>query len=128
MHVQAGTEVLPIFSKAKESTFTVQLSILNQDIATTNIGDKVNLRVHSLPYQEYGQLEGEITRISTDAVNDPETGLSYYLAEAVIEQDELVSYKGEPGHIKVGMTTDAHIVSESKKILHFLLEKIDLRD
>lgn len=127
-YLQAGTEVLTIVPQTKESTFTVQLSILNQDIANTAVGDQVKLRIHSLPYQEYGQLEGEITRISTDAINDPETGLSYYLAEAVIDQDELVSYKGVPGHIKVGMTTDAHIVSESKKILHFLLEKIDLRD
>ena len=127
-YLQAGTEVLTIVPQTKESTFTVQLSILNQDIANTAVGDQVKLRIHSLPYQEYGQLEGEITRISTDAINDPETGLSYYLAEAVIDQDELMSYKGVPGHIKVGMTTDAHIVSESKKILHFLLEKIDLRD
>ncbi|WP_018933698.1 HlyD family efflux transporter periplasmic adaptor subunit [Gracilibacillus lacisalsi] len=126
--LQAGTEVLTIVPNSKESTFKVQLTILNEDIAETKVGDKVDLSIHSLPYQEYGHIEGEITKISADALNDPETGTSFYAAEAVIENGRLYSYKGEPAQVKVGMTTEAHIVSGSKKILYFLLEKINLKE
>lgn len=124
----AGTEVLTIVPASKSSTFIVELAVKNQDIAGAKVGDEVNIRIHSLPYQEYGQLYGKITKISTDAVIDPETGMSYYKAEAEIKKEKLYSYKDKEAQIKVGMTADAHIVAGSKKIIYFLLEKIDLRD
>lgn len=126
--IQAGTEVLTIVPEINASTYKVQLTVPNHDIINTKIGDRVSFRIHSLPYQEYGIMYGEITKISTDAVHDLETGLSYYLVEASIDNDILHSYKGKEANIKVGMTTDAHIIAESKKVLYFLLEKIDLRE
>lgn len=126
--LQVGTEVLTIVPETNSPTYTVQLTVLNQDIARTKVGDTINFRIHSLPHQEYGFLTGEITSVGTDAINDPETGMSYYLVEAVMNNDVLTSHKGEEASIKVGMTVDAHIVTESKKILYFLLEKIDLRE
>lgn len=126
--LQAGTEVLTIVPETNASTYKVQLSVSNQDITNTKVGDQVSFSVHSLPYQEYGKIHGEITKISTDAIQDPETGLSYYLAEATINNDILYSYNNKESNIKVGMTTDAHIITDSKKILHFLLEKIDLKN
>lgn len=126
--LQVGTEVLTIVPETNSPTYRVQLSVLNQDIAQIKIGNTINFSVHSLPHQEYGFLTGEIIGVGTDAINDPETGMSYYLVEAEINNDILTSHKGQEANIKVGMTVDAHIVTESKKILHFLLEKIDLRD
>lgn len=126
--LQAGTEVLTIIPGTDTSTYKVQLLVLNQDIANTRVGDLVNFRLHSLPYQEFGQLHGEITKVSADAVHDAETGVSYYSVEATIDNETLLSHKQQEAEIKIGMTTDAHIIVESKKILHFLLEKIDLRD
>ncbi|MDL4838917.1 HlyD family efflux transporter periplasmic adaptor subunit [Aquibacillus rhizosphaerae] len=125
--LEAGTEVLTIVPDSSASTFKVQLSVLNRDIANTRVGDIVNFRINSLPYQEYGLVKGEITKISSDATIDPESGRSYYLVEATMDQKKLFSHKGEEANIKVGMTTDAHIVTDSKKIIYYLLEKIDLR-
>lgn len=126
--LQAGTEVLRIVPEANDSTYKVQLYVLNEDIVNTKIGDQVSFRIHALPYQEYGKVYGEITKIGTDAVNDTETGVSYYVVEATINNDILLSHKGKETGIKVGMTTDAQIIADSKKILYFLLEKINLRD
>lgn len=63
-----------------------------------------------------------------DATVDPETGMSYYLVEATIDNETLYGHKGDEGAIKIGMTTEAHIVTDSKKILYFLLEKMHLKD
>lgn len=126
--LQVGTEVLRIIPETNPSTYTVQLSVLNQDIAKTKIGDEVKFSIHSLPYEEYGKVKGKITQVSSDATIDPETGMSYYLVEATIDNETLYSHKGDEEAIKVGMTTEAHIVTDSKKILYFLLEKMHLKD
>lgn len=126
--LQIGTDILTIVPNSNSSTYKVQLTVLNKDIANIKVGNKVKFSFHSLPYQEYGQLQGEITKIGTDSINDPETGMSYYVVEATLNNKKVFSYKGKEATLKVGMTTDAHITVDSKKILYFLLEKINLRD
>ena len=106
----------------------VQLMVLNEDIAKTNEGDDINFRIDSLPYQEYGNLEGEITKIGSDATIDPETGMSYYLVDAKLKQHSLTGYNDEQKQVKVGMTVEGHIITDSKKIMYFLLEKLNLKD
>ncbi|WP_278184254.1 HlyD family efflux transporter periplasmic adaptor subunit [Alkaliphilus metalliredigens] len=110
-----------------DSNYTVRIYPSNEDIANINIGDKVKYNFLALPYKEYGELTGKIARIATDTKTTQEGNSSYYLVESDIETRALVSYKGEEADIKVGMICEARIVTKTKKILHYLLEKIDLR-
>ncbi len=55
-------------------------------------------------------------------------GNSYYGAKANLDDTIAISYKGEKRNIKVGMTCEVHIIKEQKKVLYWLLEKINLRD
>jgi membrane fusion protein, peptide pheromone/bacteriocin exporter len=126
--LQSGTEILNILPDGNSSTYKVQLSLLNKDIASINIGDKVNFRVHSLPYQEYGQYSGEISKISSNTYIDQVTGESYYIIEATVDNKPVFGYKNEKEFLKVGMTTDAHIITHSTKILYKILEKINFLD
>ncbi len=64
--------------------------------------------------------------IATDATVDPKSGLSYYLVESTIENKPLFSYNGEKGELKMGMTCEAQVITKQKKILYYLLEKINL--
>ncbi|QEK12907.1 hypothetical protein FQB35_11545 [Crassaminicella thermophila] len=77
----------------------------------------------ALPYKEYGELTGKITKIAED-VKPSKDNKSFYLVEADIE---LVGYNDEKKKIKVGMVCEARIITKTKKILYYLLEKIDLR-
>lgn len=54
--------------------------------------------------------------------------VSYYFVESEIENKPLFSYKGEQGEIKIGMTCEAQVVTKQKKILYYLLEKINLKN
>ena len=71
-------------------------------------------------------LEGQIKHINADSSYNALTGTSYYLVEAQVDSRPLISYKGEKSTIKVGMTLEGQIITKRKKILHYLLEKIDL--
>ena len=54
--------------------------------------------------------------------------MGYYLVEASVDNKILFDYKGNEANIKVGMAGEAQVIVERKKILHYLLEKINLKD
>ncbi|WP_257788397.1 HlyD family secretion protein [Clostridium saccharobutylicum] len=105
----------------------MSLYVSNKDIAGIKVDQKVKYHFEALPYKEYGELNGTITEIATDATVDPKTGISYYLVQSEIENKPLFSYKGDEGEIKMGMACEAQVVTKKKKILYYLLEKINLK-
>ena len=125
--LESGASIATIIPK-NSTQYKVQLYVLNKDIADIKEGDKIKYHLLALPYKEYGELTGEITKIATDATVDEQGGLSFYRVEAEIENKPLYSYKGVKAEIKVGMAAEAHIITKRKKMLHYLLEKINLRD
>ncbi|OEF98970.1 hypothetical protein BHF71_10445 [Vulcanibacillus modesticaldus] len=125
--VTAGTEILKIIPES-DSEYKVIISVLNKDISKIKVGDEINYHFLALPYKEYGEIKGKIKKISVDSIVNTQNGLSYYIVEATIDSKPLYSYKGQEAQIKVGMVSEAYIITDSKKILYYLLEKIDLRD
>lgn len=121
----AGSKLATVIPSG-ESAFKIQLYVPNRDISQISIGDPVKFKFHALPYKEYGSLEGKISQINADATFNPDTGASYYLIEADVENKPLVSYKGNEESIKVGMSLNGQVITKRKKILYYLLEKIDL--
>lgn len=125
--LKSGEEILSVIPQ-DGSQYKVRLYVSNKDIAGIKVGEKIKYHFEALPYKEYGELNGTITDIATDATVDAKTGISYYLVESEIENKPLFSYKGEEGEIKIGMTCEAQVITKQKKILYYLLEKINLKD
>nr|WP_241392923.1 HlyD family efflux transporter periplasmic adaptor subunit [Clostridium saccharobutylicum] len=125
--VKTGEEILSVIPQ-DSSQYKVKLYVSNKDIAGIKVGQKIKYHFEALPYKEYGELSGTITDIATDATVDAKTGTSYYLVESEIENKPLFSYKGEEGELKMGMTCEAQVVTKQKKILYYLLEKINLKN
>lgn len=125
--LQSGVDILTVVPNSG-SEYKVQLYVNNKDIGTLKEGNKVKFHFYALPYKEYGELIGKVSKISVDAKLDGQTGNSYYLVECDIENRPLYSHKGEKAEIKLGMTCEAYVVTKRKKILHYVLEKINLKD
>lgn len=123
--ITAGLEVAEIIPEDGEA-FKIQIYVLNKDISNVDVGDRVKYRFQALPYKEYGVLEGTVTSISADATYNQAQGASYYLVESTVLNQPMESYKGTKASIKVGMALEAQVISESKKVLYYLLDKIDL--
>lgn len=126
-YLTSGMQIATIIPENGE-TFKIQIYVPNKDISNVDVGDKVKYRFDALPYKEYGVLEGEITSISVDASFNELQGISYYLVESTVVNRPMTSYKGTEANIKVGMNLEAQVISESKKVLNYLLEKINLWD
>ncbi|NFA43751.1 HlyD family efflux transporter periplasmic adaptor subunit [Clostridium botulinum] len=124
--VKSGEEVLSVIPK-DNSQYKVQLYVSNKDINGMKVGEKTKYHFQALPYKEYGELIGVITDIAVDSTIEPKTGVSYYLVESEIENKPLFSYKGETGELKIGMNCEAQVITKQKKILYYLLEKMNLK-
>ena len=80
------------------------------------------------PIAKYGYLTGTITNIfqgSESGIKAADPG--YYLVEAKLDGKTLYDAQGNTRRIlKSGMTCEAQMITESKRILTYVLEKIDL--
>lgn len=124
--VQSGETILTIIPD-DESEYKVMLAVSNQEIGKIQVGDNVNFHFSAFPKQNFGYLTGEITSISSDS-SVGENGLSYYTVEASLANKNLANKRGDKAEVKVGMTAEASVITESKKILYYLLEKINFID
>lgn len=57
---------------------------------------------------------------------DSNSGSAYYLVEARLDNNKLYNSKGQESNLKPGMACQAQMVIENKRILVFLLQKINL--
>lgn len=125
--VASGSEILTVIPD-KNSAFTMQILVNNQDIGEIHIGDDVKYSFAALPYREYGQVTGKITSISKDSIIDKNSGQSYYTVEATVPATKLFTKAGKQGEVKVGMLCEANVVTKQQSYLMYFLEKINLLD
>lgn len=125
--LQSGVEISTIIP-SDTSKYKILLTLSNGDIASIKVGKNIKYHFTALPYQEYGYLNGAITKISADSVVDSNKGISYYNAEASVQNKSLYNRKKEKGEIKTGMTCEAQIITRKEKVLYYLLEKVNLKD
>jgi len=109
-----------------ESEFKVLLQVLNKDISRVELGQVVRLRLLALPYREYGEFTGTVQRIAADASVNRNTSVSYYVVEASIGGTTMQNYSGTITEIRAGMLCEARVVTGTKGILRWLLEKMNL--
>lgn len=102
--------------------YEAELIVKNKDISQIKIGQNLKYHIAALPYREYGTLDGVITKISKDTISAQKD----YRIIASINDTKLYDHKGEEGQIKAGMLVEAHIVVRKRRVLHFLLEKLEL--
>lgn len=124
--VEAGKSVCTIIPD--ETTLKSVLYIPESEVSKIHNGQNIEYVFDALPYTEFGKVEGKISEISADSVTVESNGMKYYLAQADLSAYSLTNNKNETRTIQTGQTCQAKIISGSKKVIIWLLEKINLRD
>lgn len=125
MILQSGTLVASVLPK--EKNYKVELIIPDKDIANIKTEQQVKYNITSLPYTEYGFLKGNIKNLGVDSQADSEKGFVFYKGEGTLECSTLYNDKREKHQIKPGMTCEAIVITKEKKMLYYLLEKLNLK-
>jgi HlyD family secretion protein len=122
-YVQVGMDIATILP-ATDGEYRVMLFVSNVDIADIGIGQKINFRFAALPFSEYGEMTGRVTRISTDA-RRREDGQSIFVVEAEMDGGYLHDRNGAEAAIRVGMVCDARVITDNQKIIFWILERLN---
>ena len=125
--LQAGAQIATILPESN-SKYKIQIYVANKDSGNIKQGQAIKCNFDALPYSEYGSVETKISTLSADAKSNQNNSTTYYTAEAVIPNKPLYDKKGEPSHIKSGMTSEIDIITRKEKMLYYLLEQINLKD
>lgn len=100
--------------------------IKENDVSDIIIGQEVKLKLYAFNEHEYGQIKGYVSRIGADTVY--ENNVPYYQIDIEIKDNTIKSKKGTSSYLRPGMTGIARIKVKQKKLMSYVLEKINLLD
>jgi len=125
----------------------VEATISNQDIGYVKVGQPVQVKVDTFPFQKYGTLSGTLVWISPDAEDkaatsrdvdtrtgavpestlratdhDPNAGFVYRVHIRVAAARFIV--EGQPRYVGPGMTVQADILTGQRRVIEFFLSPV----
>jgi HlyD family secretion protein len=126
--VQQGEELLSVLPEGED--LVLEVKILNRDIGFIRKDMRAKVKLATFPYQEFGIVDGEVLKVSPDAViekdeNGRELGL-VYPTRIRLKQHEIM-VRGEPVKLTAGMSATAEIVTRQKSVLTLLIEPVTRR-
>jgi len=111
--VQAGEELLSILPDGEE--LLLEVKVLNRDIGFIREGMKAKVKMATFPFQEFGTINGEVVKVSPNAIVDKELGLIFPRELGSIN----TSGVGSKCSVYPGMSATGEIVTRKKSILTF---------
>jgi len=110
-------EIIPL-----DDSLLIESRIRPQDVAFLYPGQDARVRVTAYDYTIYGDLIGQVERISADTITD-ETGETYY--RVILRTDKThLGTEDDPLPIIPGMVVSSAILTGEKTVLDYLLKPI----
>jgi hemolysin D len=107
----------PVLKIVPETELVAKVSITNQDIGFVREGMRVDVRIDSFPYSEFGDIKGTLTWIGSDAL--PPTQIQpYYTFPAKVKLDQQsLSINKRKIILQSGMSLNANIKVRERTIM-----------
>lgn len=119
--VAAGSPIAEIVP-SRDSLY-VEAQIKPQDIANVSLGQRALIEITAYNRTIYGTLDGIVTSISPDTVDDERSDERYYTVE-IQTDDRLLSEEGRPLEIGPGMVANVNLLGEKRSILSYIFTPI----
>lgn len=117
------TPAQPVVTIVPDGTpLIVEANVLNKDIGFIEVGQLVDVKFDTFPFQKYGVIQGEVLSISPDAVEDEKIGLVYNIKVELAKNTFKIGNKKV--NISSGMTVSAEIKTGKRRIIEFFLSPI----
>ncbi|MDB5614674.1 MAG: HlyD family type secretion periplasmic adaptor subunit [Devosia sp.] len=102
-----------------DADLKIEFRIAINDIDQIQVGQATKLRFSAFDQRTTPEIEGVVSRVSAAATSDPETGQSYYLAEAEATGD--MSVLGDRGLIP-GMPVDVFVETREQVAIAYFVK------
>lgn len=112
-----------LLSIVPNDKYIAEAFVTNKDIGFVREGMKVDVRIDSFPFSEFGDIEGEIIEVASDAL-PPEQAYPYYRFPIKISLNrQSLNVKGRNISLQSGMSITANIkVREERRIISLFTE------
>ncbi len=119
-YVANSTE--PMMEIVPQDALVARVFIPNKDIGFVEIGQKVDVRIDAFSYSEFGDMEGTLTSIGTDAL-PPDEVFQYYRfpAEVTLDAQQFVA-NGDALSLRSGMSLNANIKLRKRRVITFFTD------
>ncbi|MBW4629049.1 MAG: HlyD family efflux transporter periplasmic adaptor subunit [Brasilonema octagenarum HA4186-MV1] len=107
----------PILKIVPIDNLIVKVYITNRDVGFVREGQKVDVRIDSFPFQEYGDIKGELIEIGSDAL-PPDQVYQYWRFPAKVRLDGqalLINNRQVP--LQSGMSINANIKLRQRTVM-----------
>jgi hemolysin D len=119
----------PILKIVPADNLVAKVYITNRDIGFVKEGQKVDVRIDSFPFQEYGDIKGELIEIGSDAL-PPDQVYQYWRFPAKVKLDGqalLINSRQVP--LQSGMSINANIKLRKRTVISiftdFMVQKAE---
>ena len=109
---------------AEEESLLVEARIAPQDIGNVRLGQPAKVGITAYDQTIYGALEGEVTTISPDSIQDQQSGEIYYLVRVMTKASALAGRDGRELAIGPGMVADVSLLGDKRTVLEYILTPI----
>jgi membrane fusion protein len=108
------------------------LFVPSEAIGFIRVGDSVLLRYQAYPYQKFGQYQANVVSIARTALSAAELSTSglqgtgdvtYYRITVALKSQMVMAY-GKPHPLEAGMTLQADILQERRRLYEWVLEPL----
>ena len=119
--VRKGDALLDIVPTGDD--LIVEARIDPKDIAYIEPKQEARISLTAYDASRYGTIDGSVISVSADAVEDKQTGMSYYLVDVTLE-GELFEDNGSKVEILPGMVASVDVLAGKRTILDYVWNPI----
>lgn len=101
-----------------EDRLSLEARVAPQDIDQVHVGQGVTVRLHAFNQRTTPELKGAVERVGADAVRDPQSQMSYFVAKIRISPLELARIA--PLQLVAGMQADAYIETGARTVAEYI--------
>ncbi|MEL6222004.1 MAG: HlyD family efflux transporter periplasmic adaptor subunit [Cyanobacteria bacterium J06627_8] len=114
----------PVLKLVPAEDLVARVFITNQDIGFVDEGMQVDVRIDSFPFSEFGDVEGELIWIGSDALPpDQQENRPVYTFPARVQlEQQFINANGRPITLQSGMSITANIKTRKRRIITFFTD------
>ncbi|MEH2458838.1 HlyD family efflux transporter periplasmic adaptor subunit [Nostoc sp.] len=118
-----ATPTTKLLQIVPNENYIAEVFITNKDIGFVRKDMKVDVRIDSFPYSEFGDIKGKVIDIGSDALPPDQTHQFYRFPARVSLDKQSLLIKGKKVNLQSGMSISANIkVREERSVLSLFTE------
>jgi hemolysin D len=105
-----------------DNTLEVEAFVENKDIGFVRTGQPAQIKVETFPFTRYGSIEGKVSQVSGDAIQDEKRGLVY--AARVKLGKATLGVDSKTVNLTPGMAVTVEIKTGKRRVIEYFLSPL----